>query len=108
MNTSPKRDVEGLRTIIGAMAIAAMENKLEKGQKIGDSIKVEKSVALERPIEREVKIPSIEITDMGTTTLDSNGNRTYNNTVTKASFTKTQKDMYEKRLEEARMDDQER
>lgn len=108
MNTSPKRDVEGLRTIIGAMALAAIENKLEKGQKIGDTIKVEKSVILKRPIEREEELPSIEITDIGNTTLDSNGNRTYNNTVTKATFTKTQKDMYEKRLEEDRIENQER
>ena len=40
MKTSPKRDMEATRTVISFMAMAALENTLEKGQKNGDATKV--------------------------------------------------------------------
>ena len=47
MNTSPRKDIEGAKTIITCMAMEAMENKLEKGQKNGDATKVLASGGIE-------------------------------------------------------------
>ena len=47
MNTSPRRNIEGARTVITYMAMKALESQLEKGQKNGDATKVVTSGELE-------------------------------------------------------------
>lgn len=39
MNTSPRTDVKGAKTLITCMTMQANQNKLEKGQKTGDATK---------------------------------------------------------------------
>lgn len=58
MNSNPKRsDVEGIKTIIACMAMTALENKLEKGQKDGDATKVTMNGGLEVT---SIEMPSID------------------------------------------------
>lgn len=47
MNISPKKDMEGAKTVISVMAISALTNTLSKGQENGDATKVEASGKLE-------------------------------------------------------------
>ena len=47
MNISPRKDMEGAKTVISVMAISALTNTLSKGQENGDATKVEASGKLE-------------------------------------------------------------
>ena len=57
MNTSPKRDIEATRTVISFMAMAALENTLEKGQKNGDATKAIANASLEVT---DIQMPTID------------------------------------------------
>lgn len=48
MNISPRRDVEGVKTIIACMSMKALDNQLNKGQENGDATKVITSGEIER------------------------------------------------------------
>ena len=47
MNISPKKDMEGVKTLISVMSISALTNTLGKGQENGDATKVEASGKLQ-------------------------------------------------------------
>ena len=47
MNRSPIENVEGARTVISFMAMAALDNTLEKGQRSGDATKTTASATID-------------------------------------------------------------
>lgn len=71
MNISPKKDMEGAKTVISVMAISALTNTLSKGQENGDATKVEASGKLEIVNEQT---PVID-TNFESHMVDSNGRR---------------------------------
>ena len=71
MNISPRKDMEGAKTVISVMAISALTNTLSKGQENGDATKVEASGKLEIVNEQT---PVID-TKFEKHMVDSNGRR---------------------------------
>lgn len=98
MNTSPKRNVEGVTTIITCMTMKALENELEKGQKNGDATKVITSGEIERIDELTPRIEA----GVGTHTvsLDDNCRKLENGQKMSVKIKKEQREMQLARIRE--------